>query len=82
MKKIPMVIINRIKACDSRIFEAMDDDYPNNKKVAANERAIEHYLKDYTEEEKRELREYINWENDDCAYTLTCLGWEVTKGVN
>lgn len=49
-KEIKMVTLNRIKLCQLRIFEAQDDDYPDNRIVGANMRALNHYLKDYSKE--------------------------------
>lgn len=81
MKIISMHKINKIKGCKLRIFEAEDDDYPDRRIVRANERAIDHYLKYYSEEEKQELLKTIRWTNDDCATELLKLGWTVTRSV-
>lgn len=81
MKIISMHKINKIKCCQLRIFEAEDDDYPDRRIVNANERAIDHYLKYYSEEEKQELLKAIRWTNDDCASELVKLGWTVTRSV-
>ena len=79
MKIISMFKINKIKGCQLRIFEAEDDDYPDRRKVSSNERAIDHYLEDYSEEEKQELLKAIRWTYDDCASELVKLGWTVTR---
>lgn len=79
MKIISMYKINKIKGCQLRIFEAEDDDYPDRRIVNANERAIDHYLEDYSEEEKQELLKTIRWTYDDCASELVKLGWIVTR---
>ena len=79
MKTISMFKINKIKGCQLRIFEAEDDDYPDRRIVNANERAIDHYLEDYSEEEKQELLKTIRWTYDDCASELVKLGWTVTR---
>lgn len=49
-KEIRMITLNRIKDCLLRIFEAEDDDIPNLKIIGANNRALDHYLKDYSKE--------------------------------
>ena len=43
-KQISIYYINRIKACQLRIFTAEDDNCPDGRIVAQNERAIEHWL--------------------------------------
>ncbi len=78
-KEIKMITLNKIKECLYRIFDAEDEDYPNRRVVAANERAIEHYLKDYSEEQKRELLSIIQWHNDNCVKGLEKAGWEIIK---
>lgn len=77
MKQIKMWTVNKIKYRQVRIFEEEDSNYPNWYAVRANERAIEHYIKDYSEEEKKELRELIKWTNDNCKKTLEEHGWKV-----
>lgn len=71
--------------CLYRIFDAKDDDCVNRKKVSANERAINHYLKDYSEEQKQELLkildiEYVDW-NYNCVRVLELekLGWKIKE---
>lgn len=76
-KEITIWTINQIKKCTLRLFEAEDDDIPNKRIISANERAINHYLKYKTEEEKRELLSIINWTNDNCIAKLQALGWNV-----
>lgn len=79
MKIISIHKINKIKDCKLRIFVAQDDDYPDRRKVSLNERAINHYLEGYSEEEKQELLKTIRWTYDDCASELVKLGWIVTR---
>lgn len=79
-KEIKMVTINRIKLCLLKIFEAEDDDIPNHKIIAANNRAIDHYLKDYSKEQQEELLRLIRWSNDDCCSELEKNGWTILKG--
>lgn len=79
-KKIKMVTLNRIKLCLLRIYEAEDDDIPNHKIIGANNRAIDHYLKDYSKEQQEELLRLIRWSNDDCCSELEKNGWTILKG--
>lgn len=81
-KEIRMITLNRIKRCKLRIFAAEDEDWVNWKIVRANERAIEHYMKDYSKEQQRELNELIRWENDNCVLNLEKYGWKVIREEN
>ena len=74
-----MSVLNKIKICKLRIFEAEDDDIPNMRKVRRNERVIDNLIKDYSQEEQDELRKSIRWNNDICCYILEQLGWEIIK---
>lgn len=78
-KEIRMITLNRIKDCLLRIFEAEDDDIPNLKIIGANNRALDHYLKDYSEHEKEELLKLIRWTNDDCCSELEKHEWKVIR---
>lgn len=79
-KEIPMITLNKIKQCKLRIFEAEDDDYVDYRTVKANERAIERYLKDYSEDQRQELLRTIEWYDDDCASKLEKQGWKILRG--
>lgn len=78
-KEISIKTINNIKECLYRIFDAEDDDCVNRKKVSANERAIDHYLKDYSEEQKKELLSVIKWHEGGTAPKLEKLGWKIIR---
>ncbi len=78
-KEIRMVILNRIKRCKCRIYDAEDDDIPNYKIIGANNRALDHYLKGYSEHEKDELLRHIRWFSDDCTSELEKHGWKVIR---
>lgn len=78
-KEIRMITLNRIKDCLLRIFEAEDDDIPNLKIIRANNRALDHYLKDYSKEQQEELLKLIRWTNDDCCAELEKHGWKIIK---
>lgn len=81
-KEISIKTINNIKECLYRIFDAEDDDCVNRKKVSANERAIDHYLKDYSKEQQYELLNLILWKNDNCVSELEKAGWKIIREVN
>lgn len=81
-KEIRMITLNRIKYCLLRIFEAEDDDIPNLKIIEANNRALDHYLKSYSETEKDELLRLIRWTNDNCCTELEKAGWKVIREEN
>lgn len=79
-KEITIRIVNIIKMCLLKIYQAEDEDYPNRRVVAANNRAIDHYLKDYSKEQQYELLNIIRWHNDNCVKELEKTGWKVIKG--
>mgnify|MGYP001363537414 CR=1 FL=1 len=79
-KEISMKTLNQVKLCLLRIFEAEDDDIPNHKIIGANNRAIDHYLKDYSKEQQEELLKLIHWVNDNCSAELEKNGWTILKG--
>ena len=79
MKIVTVWQLNIISNRKLRIYEELDDDYPNWKKVRANERAIDYWLAPYSKEERKELDDniqfYRKWEVD--AELLKSLGWKV-----
>ena len=79
MKEIEMITINKLKKYKLNIFEAEDDDVPNYRKVRRNEREIDKLLKDYSEEEQRELLDLVRWSNNTCAELLEENGWIVNR---
>lgn len=79
-KTIQMKILNRVKMCLLRIFEAEDDDIPDRKIIGANNKALDHYLKDYSKEQQYELLNLIRWDNDNCVSELEKAGWKVVRG--
>lgn len=78
-KEITIRTINIIKMCLLKIYQAEDEDYPNRRVVAANQEAIRYYLKDYSEEQQKELRDIINWYDNDCISKLEKYGWKIIK---
>ncbi len=81
-KIISMYELNKIKNAKFRIFEAEDEDIPNNRIIARNERIVDEVLKKYNDEEQQELIENIRWQNDNCAIELEKLGWTITNEKN
>ena len=79
MKEIEMITINKLKRYDFNIFDAEDEDIPNYRKVRRNEREIDKLLKDYSEEEKRELLMLVRWTDNNCAEHLEQKGWIVHR---
>ncbi len=78
MKRISFYEINKIKRLQVEIFEIEDDDCPDGRRTAPKYRAIEKILSKYGPEERKELRENIKWELDECYLTLESLGWTIT----
>lgn len=88
VKQITTIKLNKIKKCLLRIYELEDnataengiimfDDYHDYLSYHANNRALDHYLKDYSQEEKMELLKNIKWQNDNCVEDLGKLGWKI-----
>ena len=89
MKQINAYYIAKVQAATMRLFEALDDDYPDGRAVHANERAIQHWLDKMTddEDEQREILRVIergNWNTEDTTFKpifdkLRALGYEITE---
>ena len=79
MKEIELITINKLKKYKLNIFEAEDDDVPNYRKVRRNEREIDKLLKDYSEEEQREIHQLVRWHNNNCVELLEQNGWIVHR---
>lgn len=82
-KEISIQTINKIKMCLLRIYEAEENDYVDEnyyRKITANNRAISHYIKDYSDEQQRELLNHICWYDDNCSKSLEKLGWKIIRG--
>ena len=77
MKIITYKQLNEIKDFMLKIFEELDDDYYDWRKVRNWERAIDNRLKQCTEEERAEAWDLIKWHNDDCVSLLEKHGWKV-----
>ena len=82
--------IAKIQAAAMRLFEALDEDYPDGRAVRANERAIQTWLDKITddEDEQREILRIIernNWNREDKTFKpifdeLRKLGYEIVEG--
>lgn len=74
---IKLEYIVKIQRATMRIFEAQDQDYPDNRIVANNERAIQHYLNkitpnvDYQKEIVRTIEKH-NFNAQDLTYKCIC----------
>lgn len=90
MKKIYAGHIVKIQAATMRLFEALDEDYPDGRAVRANERAIQKWLDKITadKDEQREILRVIeqgNWNREDKTFKpifdeLRKLGYEIVEG--
>lgn len=86
-KQIKLSTIAKIQRATMRIFEAQDQDYPDNKVVASNERAIQHYLDNITSDTNKQVKilnaiEKENWNTKDYTFKPICdnlraLGYEI-----
>ena len=79
MKVITYKQLNEIKDFMLKIFEELDDDYYDWRKVRNWERAIDNRLKQCTEEESAEAWDLIKRYNNDCASKLKANGWQVVS---
>ncbi len=89
-KQIKMSTIAKIQRCTMRIFEAQDEDYPDNRVVVSNERAIQHYLADITSDTNEQCKilnaiESENFNTKDYTFKPICdnlrqLGYEIVEG--
>lgn len=89
-KQIKLSTIVKIQRCSMRIFEAQDQDYPDNRIVASNEIAIRHYLNNITSDANEQCKilnaiESENFNTKDYTYKPICdnlraLGYEVVEG--
>lgn len=74
---IKLEYIVKIQRATMRIFEALDEDYPDNRIVANNQRAIQHYLNKITSniDYQKEIVETIeknNFNIEDRTYKCIC----------
>lgn len=78
-KEISIQIINKVQQCIHKIsIVEADTDY---RVVAANERAIKHYLRDYSYEQNLELLKIMFWysgcDNVRGLKLLEEMGWKI-----
>lgn len=89
MKLIYAGYIVKLQAATMRLFEALDDDYPDGRAVRANERAIQKWLDKITDnaDEQRQILDIVergNWNMEDTTFKpiydeLRALGYEIVE---
>ena len=87
MRQIYAEYIVKIQAATMRLFDALDDNYPNWRAIRANERAIQKWLDKITDnaDEQRQILDIVehgNWNMEDTTFKpifdeLRALGYEV-----
>lgn len=78
-KEISIETIRHIKQCLWMISLEYTMDPPSKKVISANKRIINHYLKDYSKEQKQEVLNNINLFTKDCVSKLEELGWKIIR---
>ena len=92
MKQINLKTIAEIQRFSIQLFEAQDEDYPDNRVIRAKERAIWNRLAKITSDgkEQSQILDAIkrgNWRTDDLTYKPICdnlrnLGYEILEANN
>lgn len=87
MRQIYAGYIVKIQAATMRLFDALDDDYPNWRAIRANERAIQKWLDKITDDtdEQRQILDIVehgNWNMEDTTFKpifdeLRALGYKI-----
>ena len=87
MRQIYAGYIVKLQAATMRLFDALDDNYPNWRAIRANERAIQKWLDKITDnaDEQRQILDIVecgNWNTEDTTFKpifdeLRALGYEV-----
>lgn len=87
MRRIYAGYIVKLQAATMRLFDALDDNYPNWRAIRANERAIQKWLDKITDDadEQRQILDIVecgNWNMKDTTFKpifdkLRALGYEV-----
>lgn len=87
MKQIKFKWIVGIQRATIKLFEAQDEDFPDGRCVAAQERTIGYYLDKITDDREERLKileiiENENWNMQDITYKPICdrlraLGYEI-----
>lgn len=90
MRQIYAGYIVKLQAATMRLFDALDDDYPNWRAIRANERAIQRWLGKITDnaDEQRQILDIVecgNWNMKDTTFKpiydeLRALGYEIVFG--
>ena len=89
MKKIKFLWVAKAQAAYMRMFEALDEDYPDYRAVKANERAIEHWIGKMTQDKEEyfkiyEIIESGSFDIEDHTFKPICnrlreLGYEIER---
>lgn len=87
MRQIYAGYIVKLQAATMRLFDALDNNYPNWRAIRANERAIQKWLDKITDnaDEQRQILDIVehgNWNMEDTTFKpifdeLRALGYEV-----
>lgn len=90
MRQIYAGYIVKLQAATMRLFDALDDNYPNWRAIRANERAIQKWLDKITDDtdEQRQILDIVehgNWNMEDTTFKpiydeLRALGYKVVFG--
>ncbi len=89
MRQIYAGYIVKLQAATMRLFDALDDNYPNWRAIRANERAIQKWLDKITDnaDEQRQILDIVeceNWNMEDTTFKpifdkLRALGYEIEE---
>ena len=89
MRQIYAGYIVKLQAATMRLFDALDDNYPNWRAIRANERAIQKWLDKITDnaDEQRQILDIVeceNWNMEDTTFKpifdkLRALGYEIAE---
>lgn len=90
MRQIYAGYIVKLQDATMRLFDALDDNYPNWRAIRANERAIQKWLDKITDDadEQRQILDIVehgNWNMEDTTFKpifdkLRALGYEIVFG--
>lgn len=90
MRQIYAGYIVKLQEATMRLFDALDDNYPNWRAIRANERAIQKWLDKITDnaDEQRQILDIVecgNWNMEDTTFKpiydeLRALGYEIVFG--
>lgn len=91
MRQIYVEYLVKLQAATMRLFDALDDNYPNWRAIRANERAIQKWLDKITDnaDEQHQILDIVeceNWNMEDTTFKPICdglrkLGYEIVEGT-